>query len=182
MKVLMVESQLGIADKLSTVLAEAGHQVLSCADEITDGPCRSVDNPGECPLHQRVDIAVVVRPEGSPDTLLEMGAVCAERHRIPVVHVDPSTTGDVGRLVHNALAAGRDRIEAAYAAAVRAALASDQASVEVGGDSSRIWVRVGLPASGDHGPVWSIADRARTAIRGYDPFVRSIDVSIGFDR
>jgi len=181
MKLLVLESEQGLARNVTTALARAGHQVATCTDPDNDSPCRSVDEPSGCPLDHPIDVAVVVRPAGAADTLREMGAVCAERHRVPVVRVEP-TSVDLERTVKAAAAAGKDRAEAACAAAVRAALATGDVGVEVGREHDRTWVTVEVPEQDAHDVVWTVADRAREAVRRYDPFVKSIDVSVRFDR
>jgi hypothetical protein len=181
MKLLVLESEQGLARKVSTALARAGHQVATCTDADNDSPCRSVDEPSGCPLHHPIDVAVVVRPPGAGDTLREMGAVCAERHRVPVVRVEP-TQVDLDRTVKAAAAAGKDRAEAACAAAVRTALATEDVRVEVGREHDRTRVKVEVAEQDVHAVVWTIADRAREAVRRYDPFVKAIDISVTFDR
>jgi len=181
MKLLVLESEQGLAHNVTTALTGAGHQVATCTDADDDRPCRSVDEPFGCPLDHPIDLAVVVRPLGAGDSLREMGAVCAERRRVPVVRVEP-TTVDLEPTLRAAAAAGKDRAEAACAAAVRAALAPDDARVEVGREHDRTWVRVELCEQGAGAAVWAVADRAREAVRRYDPFVKAIDISVRAER
>lgn len=178
MKLLLVESQPGIARTLTTQLTDAGHDVVMCSDEVGDGPCRSVADGAACPLHEHVDLTLVAKPEAGVDTLLEMGAVCAERHRIPVVRVDPDACADPADFVRRAAAAGKDRVEAQYAAVVRADLADLGATVEATRESGRVQIVVGVGPTADSATRSRAADRARAAVRNFDPFVRSIDVSV----
>lgn len=178
MKLLLVESQPGIGRSLQEDLTAAGHHVATCYDAETNGPCRSVSCSAECPLDSHVDLAVVVRPDGGADTLFEMGAVCAERHRIPVVWIDPAAAVDAEERFRTAVAAGQDRIEVAYATAVRIALGHPGAAVEATRDPDRVQITVTTPDPCDATTRASVADRARAAVRSYDPFVRTIDVSV----
>ena len=181
MKLLVLESEQDLARDVTIALARAGHQIATCTDRDSDSPCRSIDEPFACPLDHPTDLAIVVRPAGSGDSLREMGAVCAERHRVPVVHVEPAS-GDLERTIRAAAAAGKDRNEAACAAAVRNALADERPRVEVGREHDRTWVNIALPADHADAVVWAITGRAREAVRRYDPFVKAIDISVTFDR
>jgi CheY-like chemotaxis protein len=180
MKVLLVESQPGNARTMKEQLRTAGHEVVMCSDDAWDGPCRSVADASACPLHEHVDLAVVAKPEEGPDTLLEMGAVCAERRRIPVVRLDPQTCADPVQFLTRAAAGGKDRMEAAYAAVVRADLGDLHlhATVEATREPDRVQIVVGFAEAADAATRSRAADRARAAVRTFDPFVRSIDVSV----
>jgi len=177
MKLLVLESESGLARNVTTALTGAGHQVATCTDADNDSPCRSIDEPAGCPLDHPIDVAVVVRAQGSGDTLREMGAVCAERRHVPVIRVEPDNVG-LEPAVRAAAAAGKDRAEAACAAAVRAALAPLEVSVEVGREPDRTWIRVALSEPDGDAAVWAVADKTREAVRRYDPFVRAIDVAV----
>lgn len=178
MKLLLLEAMPGIGRSIHEQLTAAGHLVSTCHDSETNGPCRSVSAGADCPLNSPVDLAVVVRPDGMADTLLEMGAVCAERHRIPVMWIDPATGAHPDDRVRIAAAAGHDRIEAAYATVVRIALGRPAAGVEARRDPDRVQITVNLPQPADPATRATVADQARVAVRNYDPFVRTIDVSV----
>jgi hypothetical protein len=178
MKLLLVESQPGIARTVNDRLRDAGHDVVMCSDEYGDQPCRSVADGAACPLHEHVDLAVVAKADDSVDTLLEMGAVCAERYRIPVVRLDPKTCGDPVDFVRRSAAGGKDRVEAEYAAVVRANLVDLDATVEATREPGRVQIVVGVDDATDATARSRAADRARAAVREFDPFVRSIDVSV----
>lgn len=180
MKLLLIESRPGVATDLRCELEHAGHDVSSCYDADTNSPCRGVHEPSSCPLESRhVDLAVVARPRGEPDSLFEMGAVCAERHRSPVIHVDPTIPPrDVDTIVRRAAAAGKDRIEAAYSAVVRAALSSKPVTtVETSREPARVQVTLSVDSSDPHIRA-RLADNARAAVRAFDPFVSVIDVAV----
>ena len=180
MKFLLVESQPGNARIMKDRLRTAGHEVVMCSDDAWDGPCRSVADAGACPLHEHVDLAVVAKPEQGADTLLEMGAVCAERRRIPVVRLDPQSAVDPVQFLTRAAAGGKDRMEAAYAAVVRHDLDGLHlhATVDATREPGRVQIVVGLSDAADAATRSRAADRARAAVRVFDPFVRSIDVSV----
>jgi len=181
MKLLVLESEPGLARNVTTALTGAGHQVATCTDADSDSPCRSIDQPSGCPLDHHIDAAVVVRPLGAADSLREMGAVCAERRRVPVVRVEP-TNVDLERTLRAAAAAGKDRTEAACAAAVRGALAPEAVRVEVARERDRTSVTIELSEQDTGAVVWAVADRAREAVRRYDPFVKAIDISVSSAR
>ena len=179
MKLLLVESTPGIATNIRAELERADHLVATCYDADGDSPCIGVAHPARCPfVRGHVDLALVVRRAGEPDSLLEMGAVCAQRHRRPVVHLDPTIpSADVTRVVRHSAAAGNDRMEAAYSAAVRWALDSPTTLVESsrGQDSVRVALTVDTADATQRA---RLADVARAAVREYDPFVRVIDVAV----
>jgi hypothetical protein len=111
--------------------------------------------------------------------LAEMGSVCASRHRVPLVVVDPTKTEDELPSVTVAGAIANRAIESAYAAAVRRELSHLPTVVDVRRLANSVQVNVQLPAS-ENTPaaVSAAADRARFAIRDHDPFVQRIDVSV----
>src|SRR3954462_15581924 len=104
MRLLLLEPTPGIESIIATRLGAAGHDVAQCFDEVTGGPCRGVADDRLCPLHTPVDLTVVVRDAGSPALLGEMGAVCSERHRIPVMRVDPQQPDGLNERVDVAVA------------------------------------------------------------------------------
>ncbi|MEO5899051.1 MAG: hypothetical protein ABIR68_02830 [Ilumatobacteraceae bacterium] len=181
MKLLLLEPQPAITSVIATKLIDAGHQLERCYDEIDGAPCRGVRDDARCPLHQPVQLAVVVRETGMPDLLFETGAVCAERHRVPVIRVQPDQAGEVAALVQHAAASGQDRLEARYAAVVRVALADERVAVEARRDAHGVRASVRLATQGDQRHRTMIAERARTALRAFDPFVRCIDVAVEHD-
>ena len=178
MKLLLIESTPGTATAIAGDLVANGHQVLSCNDE-HGGPCRGIAHHAECPLDGHVDLAIVAREPGAQRTLNEMGSVCAARHRVPTVEVDPQHPADdlPDLTVANALAARK--VEAAYAQAVRNELGTVPALVDVRREPTRIVVNVQVPAAYDTASGLSaVADRARKAVREHDPYVSGIDINV----
>ncbi|MEQ1873324.1 MAG: hypothetical protein ABL953_06315 [Ilumatobacteraceae bacterium] len=178
MKVLLIESSPNQSGDLSDQLVSEGHEVVQCADE-HGGPCRGVDHHADCPLEQGVDLAVLTREPKSPQTLTEMGSVCAQRHRVPLVVVDPSQLFDELPSVSVASALANRVVESGYAAAVRRELAHLPIVVDVSHLVDRVVVKLQLPASENTPAARSAAaDRARFAVRTHDPFVQTIDISV----
>ncbi len=178
MRLLLIESSPNQASDLSKQLAAEGHEVVSCADA-QGGPCRGTVQHTECPLEKSVDLAILAREPESPHTLAEMGSVCATRHRVPLVVVDPTQLDDELPNVTVAGAVANRVVEAAYAAAVRKELSHLPTVVEVRRRADNVRVHVQLPDSQDTPAARSsAADRARFAVRTHDPFVQSIDVSV----
>lgn len=178
MKVLLIESSPNQSGELSVQLAAEGHEVVQCTDE-HGGPCRGVDHHAECPLEQHVDLAIVTREPESQHTLAEMGSVCASRHRVPVVVVDPTQLSDELPSAAVAAAVANRAIESGYAAAVRRELSHLPTVVEVQRLDDNVRVHVQIPASKDTPAARSaVGDRARFAVRTHDPFVQSIDIAV----
>lgn len=178
MKLLLIESTPGNATEISANLAAEGHEVVSCADE-HGGPCRGIEQHGDCPLEGHIDLTIVARTNGAAHTLAEMGGVCATRHRVPMVEVDPSQVADELPSVAVAKAVATRFVEAAYATAIRHELGHLPAIVEVTRTSGRIHAKVQVPSGENTAQGLSaVADRARHAVRAHDPFVAGIDVSV----
>jgi hypothetical protein len=178
---LLIEPNPDVESIVATRLVAAGHELRRCFDEIDDGPCRGVRDDARCPMHQPIDLTVVVRDTDAPQSLGEMGAVCGERHRVPVVRVLPDDPTDIVAVVQTAAANGRDQLEARDASVVRVALAGHNARVEAQRDAHSVRVRVQLPYPIDWRLRSALADRARRALRIHDPFVRTIDIAIQHD-
>jgi hypothetical protein len=178
MKLLLIESTPGNASTIERDLRAEGHDVVNCADE-HGGPCKGVQQHHDCPLEQHIDLAIVAREPNSARTLDEMGSVCAQRHRVPMVEVDPSDVADDLPSVAVANALATRRVEAGYAAAVRHELNHLPALVEVRRETECVHVTVQLPVSMATIEKSSYAaDRARHAVRQHDPFVKAIDVAV----
>ncbi len=179
MKLLLIESTVGDGTAIGAHLAAAGHDVLSCTDE-HGGPCRGIDRHADCPLEQHIDLAIVARDPAAAHTLAEMGSVCATRHRVPMLELDAHQVGDELPNVSAASALAKRTTELGYIAAVRDELSHLAAIVEVERTPQRIHVSVQVPARYDSPQkISAIADRARHAVRQHDPYVSSIDVSVG---
>lgn len=178
MKLLLIESTPGNATELREQLSAEGHEVVHCTDD-RGGPCRGVEHHVECPLEQHIDLAILARQAESPQTLAEMGSVCANRHRVPLVVVDPQKADDELPSVTVAAAVANRAVESAYAAAVRRELAHLPAIVEVRRLVDTVRVAVQIPASENNtAAISAAADRARAAVRAHDPSVPRIDVSV----
>lgn len=178
MKLLLIESTPGNASEIGAHLTAEGHDVVACADE-HGGPCRGVTTHADCPLEGHIDLTIVAREAGSAHTLAEMGSVCASRHRVPMVEVDPSNVIDDLPSVTVATAVAKRGVEAGFAAAIRHELGHLPALVEVSRSAGRIHATVQVPASqGSTEKISAVADRARHAVRSHDPFVKNIDVSV----
>lgn len=178
MKLLLIESTPGNATGIGADLTADGHEVVTCADE-HGGPCRGISQHAECPMESHIDLTIVAREHGSARTLAEMGSVCAARHRVPMVEVDPAQVDDEFPSVTVAGALAKRAIEAGYATAIRHELVHLPALVEVERSPGRIHVTVQIPTSeGTPQKLSSIADRASRAVRSHDPYVNAIDVSV----
>jgi hypothetical protein len=178
MKLLLIESTPGNATAIESDLVADGHEVVTCTDQ-HGGPCRGVDHHADCPMEHHIDMAIVARTPGSEHTLAEMGSVCASRHRVPLVEVDPSDVADDLPSVAVANALATRRVEASFAAAVRQELGHIAAIVDVKRETDRIHVTVQVPASeGSPARLSAVADRTRHAVREHDQFVRGIDVAV----
>ena len=178
MKLLLIESNPGDANEIGAHLAADGHEVVTCTDE-HGGPCRGIDHHAACPLEHHIDLTIVARHPDADRSLSEMGSVCAARHRVPVVEVDPREIEDELPSVRVASAVAKRRAEAGYAIAIRHELAHLPALVQVERTPNRIHATVQVPASFDTPQkISAIADRVRHAVRQHDPYVSCIDVSV----
>jgi len=87
-KVLVLESDAHAADKATTRLREAGHDVERCHEPgLPSFPCNALLGGGICPLDRDgIDVTVVVRSHPWPrPSALEDGVVCALRRGLPLV-------------------------------------------------------------------------------------------------
>ena len=178
MKLLIIESIPGNAAEIGAQLVADGHEVVKCADE-HGGPCRGISKHAECPMESHIDLTIVTREHGSAHTLGEMGSVCATRHRVPIVEVDPGQADDELPSVTVAGAVAKRVVEAGYATAIHHELVHLPALVDVERTPGRIHVTVQVPTSeGSPQQLSSVADRARHAVRTHDPYVNGIDVAV----
>ena len=175
MRLLLIESTPGNAREIGSHLVTDGHEVVHCADE--HGPCRGSTHHMECPAEQHLDLAIVARDPDAVRTLAEMGSVCATRHRVPLMELDPTQEGLPSVAVAQAIALRA--VLAGYATAIRHELAHLPALVEVRRTPDLIHATVHVPESLNTPQALSaVADRARKAVREYDPYVKVIDVSV----
>ena len=178
MKLLLIESTPGNAEEIGADLIAEGHEVVTCADE-HGGPCRGTGQHVDCPMESHIDLTIVAREQGSVHTLAERGSVCATRHRVPMVEIDPRQVADELPSVKVANAVAKRAVEAGYATAIRHELGHLPALVEVERTPGRIHVSVQVPSSeGSAQKLSAVADRARHAVRAHDPYVSGIDVSV----
>jgi hypothetical protein len=185
MRILLVESTPGNATQFQAWLDENGHETIRCFTDADQRTCRGVHDAEACPFERHVDAALVVRDLDERRTLAEMGAVCAQRHRAPVVEVyectDPTTA--LPGAFEPALFAAED---ATYGEAIRRALlASESVTMEqverlvidVHRTPDRVEATVDMPWL-EQSARGQMADRIGRALRRHDPFAKSIDVSI----
>lgn len=178
MKLLLIESVPGQAHEIRDNLLAEGHDIVTCHDD-KGGPCRGTDHHESCPLEEHVDLAIVTRAADAPHTLDEMGGVCAHRHRVPSIEVDPANVADELPSVEAATALAARRVDAGYAMAVRQELGDLPALINVDRHVDRIHVHVQLPASAaTPAKVSHAADKARAAVRRHDPYSSVVDISV----
>jgi hypothetical protein len=89
MRVLVVESDRGAADRAVTDLQAAGHRVVRCHEiDLPAFPCNALCDNGNCPIetHQGVDVVLDYRSRPYPrPTAFEDGVSCSLRHHLPLV-------------------------------------------------------------------------------------------------
>jgi hypothetical protein len=185
MRLMLVAGSDEVREQLRDKWSAAGHDVVMCVDDDRTGPCRGVREPSRCPLRQPVDLAVLVSRSAVPTELAEMGAVCARRHRVPMVTIDPVLAADELWHVETETSAAMHQLQADDARAVRERLPYP-AEVVVFRQPTRLAVEVrcstadqtGAPVRLDAKQRLAIADLARAAIREHDPYVPVIDVNV----
>ncbi len=183
MRLMLVTGNDDVREQLRSRWSERGHDVVMCVDD-GGGPCRGVREPRRCPLGQPVDLAVLVSRSASPTELAEMGAVCAQRHRVPMVTIDPVLAADELWHVETETSAAVHRVQAEDARAVQDRLPYP-VDVAVFRQPTRLAVEVRVPATDGAESIHlaakqrlALADQARAAIREHDPYVQVIDVNV----
>lgn len=194
--VLLVESHPGLGRHAERQLEAAGHTVLRCLGEDTVGPCVGLSEGGACPLDTHEIAAAVVARVGSDLHHGEHGALCAARHRLPIV-----TAADVTDLgVFEGLAASGSpdvvrAVEAAAASGTRheAAVLRDLLDLgvlsrrDVEGEDAPVAVSVERSPRRLVLTLWTLEDDRRApaimksateALRRFDPHVPVIDVHV----
>ncbi|MEK7426514.1 MAG: response regulator [Actinomycetota bacterium] len=179
MRILLVADHPGDARVVENALVSEGHTVTTCNDR-HGGPCRGIADLDECPLESAVDVAVIARSVNDRRGIGEMGAVCAARHRVGVVEIDPAEPGS--RSIYDLTDEADQQIFQEYVNAVtemlQPVLGDDPFEVSVTRRERdvQVWVKLGFSCS----PivVSSVADRARAGVRHYDRFAQVIDVSV----
>ena len=182
MRILLVASRPNDATSIEATLLDDGHTVTTCTDG-SGGPCRGLHDFDECPLEASVDVAVVARAVGADDerTLAEMGAVCAVRHRVGVIEMDPERPS--GRSLYDmadeAERAQCELYETTIASMIDPMLPTGvSATVKVARLDRDVRVSVLLRGRTDALQNAAIADRARAGVRRHDRFARVIDVTV----
>lgn len=177
MEVLLIESTPGIATSLQHRLVRDGHSVVSCNDS-HGGPCRGVEDNDTCPLDRHIDVCVLARQPGTAPTLNEMGSVCAQRRRVPVVTLHPGDEFGAGPSAEIAAAVAKREVEAGYVAAVRRELGHAVGDITVMREHQRVHVTLAVHEVASAQAVSMIADRARQAVRDHDRLTPVIDISV----
>lgn len=187
MRVLLVESTPGNAHEVHSWLSNAGHEVAHCFDTPVTFGCRGATQHDDCPLESHTDMAVLVRDlAGHTHTLTEMGAVCAMRHRVPVVEVTEPHRRELDVTMLGVLAAVQYRTEHNdYERAVRDVLSrltgpanAERVQVVVTLQPDRVHAMLHVPQDLDAAVVSTMVDHAGRALRQHDPYVRVIDVGV----
>jgi hypothetical protein len=177
MNVLVIESAPGIAATLEHRLVRDGHEVISCNDA-KGGPCIGVESNAECPLLQHIDVAVLARQRNAAPSLNEMGAVCALRHRVPLVTLHPGDEFGPGASTEIAAAVARRAVEAGYVAAVRKHLGRAVDDITVQREYQRIHVTITVNQSMTVLTIRRLVDRVRQAVRAHDAHTAAVDISV----
>ncbi len=179
MKILLVADHPDDARAVEASLTGDGHSVTTCLDA-SGGPCRGVHHLDDCPLESSVDLAVVARSPHGRRGIEEMGSVCAARHRVGVVEIDPSVPDD--RSIYDLADAAERDICRGYTEAVRSSvveLLHDRPfDVHVHRHDRDVNVQVQLAFEATNVLVSAVADRARAGVRRHDRFSQVIDVSV----
>lgn len=183
MKILLVANHPDDAQAVEQTLVRDGHSVTTCNDR-SGGPCRGVAHLDDCPLESSMDLAVIARSPHVRRGIEEMGSVCAARHRVGVVEIDPSNPDD--RSIYDLADAAEHEICHEYAHTVARTLGEllgerpYQVSITRRDRDVHAWIRLGFAATSIE--VSAIADRARAGVRRHDRFAQVIDVSVVQER
>lgn len=179
MRILLVADHPDDASAVQASLTGDGHTVTTCNDR-SGGPCRGVEHLDDCPLESSVDLAVVARSPHERRGIEEMGSVCAARHRVGVVEIDPSVPDD--RSIYDLADAAEHQICREYAARVaapiRELLQEQSFDVRVSRHDRDVHVWIDLGFAATPSTVSAVADRARAGVRRHDRFAQVIDVSV----
>lgn len=198
MKVLVLETESGVAEGAVRRLQGAGHYVFRCHDHPGQPfPCVALDRRG-CPLQdEAIDVALTVRAvPGADPAPLEDGVACALRSRVPLV-VAGESDGHPYERWHAVAVAGSEVVEACERAATAPDLELSQAATTAfrrvlaragcvsDGASAVVAHRAGglealLEASGelDRRTVGEVSMRLAGVLRALDRTSRTIDVRV----
>lgn len=194
MRVLLVDGDHAEGDVVAGELREGGHEVVRCFGPDDTQLCRGVALRQECPVDSgAVEVAVLVRSGDDAPLLREMGAVCALRHRLPVVEAHDraeapfsgwvTPTGDDIATAVEVAATGQ---LAGHVAAVEAVLVDVPAvvrhgaipAVAVSRQAGRLLLTLTVPAVMSEADRTSITTWAVRALRDYDPYEPVCDVVV----
>jgi hypothetical protein len=195
LRVLVVESEPGVADAAAEELRAAGHEVVRCHERGAPVfPCNALADDRRCPLDEApVDAALDVRSGVGPaPTAWEDGFACAIRRRIPTVVTGAAGPGAF-ETFSVTVASGQgvvDACEEAAAAPLPAhaaiaervlhsygdgeALGTATASVRVTRRHGELLVEV--RGASEAAPRATLAARITGALRAHDRHARAIDV------
>ena len=185
--VLFSETITTAAGLAASELAAAGHTVHRCHDQRDLGLSCSALRGGDCPLErQPVDVAVSVRTEeGVRAHPGDDGVFCAVRRRVPVVVTGQVRTHPFLRFPHTRPGDGESLTDAVEHAASTLVQHSEIATAEArrcaGPDATATVTRrhgglfVEIDHAGDRRDRTAV--RVAGAVRAFDPYVQSIDVS-----
>jgi hypothetical protein len=187
MRVLLVESTPGNAHEVADWLTEAGHEAMSCFGSPVTFGCRGVEHHEDCPLDRHTDAALLVRDlDGGGHTLTEMGAVCAMRHRVPVVEMSEPTGVGLDATMLSVLeevqhhTANQAYVQAALEALVRIPGIGDlsRIGITVNRQQDRVHALLALPPDIEDGQVPMLVDWVGRALRAHDHYAKVIDVGV----
>lgn len=190
MRVLVLESEPGVAAYPIDQLEHAGHQVARCHDADAPAfPCDAMIEGRECPLDDGpISVALIVGADRkgedeAHDFADHDGARCAARRHVPIVVAGSSdkVTATVERAAATPLVAhGKAAAEALRSVLELHDLDPSQANAEVvrHGDELRVVLRPGPGIVFDKrvGEVASI--RALAAVRTVDSHARNVTISL----
>ncbi|MCX7621593.1 MAG: hypothetical protein N2037_12215 [Acidimicrobiales bacterium] len=196
MRVLLLETEPGVAVSEAAQLAAAGHEVAQCRDEAGDSfACKGLMEGHQCPLEERVVDVAVVAGDVQPGSVAYDGVRCALRRHVPLVITSGTDTpyadfaaaiaapGDLAAAVETAAAAPLSRHGAAASRSMRSVLEAhgydpEGADVEVirRGADLRVTVDTREPVPRAVADILSV--RIVGAVRDVDPYARIIDVSV----
>jgi len=177
MDVLVIESEPGIAATLEHRLVRDGHEVISCNDS-KGGPCAGVESNAVCPLQQHVDVAVLARQRGAARSLNEMGAVCALRHRVPLVTLYPGDEFGPGASTEIAAAVARRAVEAGYEAVIRKQVGHAVDDIIVQREYRRIHVTISVDPAMSALNIQRLVDRVRQVVCAHAVHTETVDISV----
>jgi hypothetical protein len=185
--VLFSETVTTAAGLAASSLHAAGHVVHRCHDQRDLGLACAALRGGACPLEaEPIDVAVTVRTEeGVRPQIGDDGVFCAIRRRVPVVVAGAVRTHPFLRFPHTRASAGQSLVESVDAAVATLADHTRVATLEaqrcVGPDAMATVTRrhgglfIELDGVGEKRE--RAAVRVAGAVRAFDPYAPSIDVS-----